>query len=156
MSNPRSTARVGGHPVHPMLVPFPIAFWLGTLFCDIAYVSTARADWAVASMWLVGGGLLFALLAAVFGFIDFIGEERIRQLRHAWEHMIGNLVAAVLAAISFGMRLLVGAEQALLPWGLVLSFLVAVILLYTGWRGGDLVYRHATGVEQERPRVDTR
>jgi uncharacterized membrane protein len=148
--NVRSTATIAGHPIHPMFVPFPIAFWLAALVCDAAFAFGADEGWAIAAFWLVGAGIAFALLAAVFGFADFFGEPRIRELRHAWEHMLGNLVAVTIAAVSFLLRLTNGAADAVLPWGLLASCMVAAVLVFTGWRGADLVYRHATGVRNER------
>lgn len=147
MTHPRSRAQIAGHPIHPMLVPFPIAFWLAALFCDIAFASTGVGGWAAAAVWLIGAGLVFALLAAAFGFVDFFGEPRIRELRHAWEHMLGNLTAALLAAVNLAVRFVAGVE-AIVPWGLVLSCLIGLILVFTGWRGADLVYKHATGVAE--------
>lgn len=149
IDKPRSTAKIAGHPIHPMFVPFPIAFWLAALVCDIVAATGSGDGWAVAAQWLVGAGIAFALIAAIFGFIDFFGESRIRALRHAWEHMLGNLVAVVIAAASLFLRLTMGAAEAVLPWGLLLSCLVAAILLFTGWRGADLVYGHATGVRDQ-------
>ena len=145
----RSTATIAGHPIHPMFVSFPIAFWLAALVSDLFFVAGSGEGWAVASLWLVGAGIVLALIAAVFGFIDFFGEERIRALRHAWEHMLGNLLAVALAAASLLLRLSGDPAEAVLPWGLLLSCLVAAILLFTGWRGADLVYRHGTGVRDE-------
>ncbi len=153
MTNPKSTARIGGHPIHPMLIPFPIAFLLAALVCDIVYVSTGNAAWAVGAIWLVGAGVVTALAAAVFGFIDFFGEERIRHLGDAWHHMLGNLVAVALAAISWGLRGTMGAEEAVMPWGLTLSAAIAVILAYTGWKGGELAYRHRVGVHEAPPQA---
>ena len=75
---PKSTASIAGHPIHPMLVPFPIAFLVSALLTDIAYVKSGWAMWAYASSWLIGAGIVAALLAALFGFIDFFGDKRIR------------------------------------------------------------------------------
>ena len=148
VSHRRSTAQIAGHPIHPMFVPFPIAFWLAAFVCDVVSTGGGPSGWATAAMWLVGAGLTFALVAAVFGFVDFFGEPAIRELRHAWEHMLGNLTAALLAAVSLWLRLAFGAAEAVVPWGLALSSAIVLILLFTGWRGADLVYKHATGVEQ--------
>lgn len=63
---PRSTALLGGHPIHPMLVPFPIAFLVGALLTDIGYVMWG-GKWAYASTWLIAAGIAAALLAALFG-----------------------------------------------------------------------------------------
>jgi len=146
--NPKSTAKIGGHPIHPMLIVFPIAFWLGALVCDLVYAANGREDWAEAAVWLTGAGVVTALIAALAGFTDFFGDSRIRALRDAWRHMIGNLLAVVLAAVSWGVRLSQGAEEAVMPWGLTLSAAVALVLVYTGWKGGELVYRHRVSVLQ--------
>lgn len=148
--NPHSTARVGGHPLHPMIVPFPIVFFVSTLATDLVYLNTRDAGWAQASMWLLGAGIAMALLAAALGFADFLGERRLRRMRDAWMHMGGNLIAVVLAAVSFYLRASGGAEAALAPAGVVLSVLVVAILLFTGWLGGELVYRHHVGVSDEQ------
>jgi uncharacterized membrane protein len=153
--NPKTTAAIAGHPIHHILVGFPIAFWFAALATDIAYVSTRDFGWSTASIWLVGAGVVMALLAALPGFIDFFGDHRVRALRDAWRHMIGNLVAVALAALSWGLRLTQGSEVAVLPWGLVLSAAVAAILLYTGWKGGELAYRHRVGVREAPSDAET-
>ena len=146
--HPRSTAKIKGHPIHPMLIPFPIALWAGTLFCDVAYWYTGAAGWAVAAAWLLGGGLVMAALAAVAGFTDFLGSERIRALSHAWQHMIGNLAAVSVAAVNLILRL-ADPAAAVIPTGLILSAAVALILSFTGWLGGELVFRHRVGVADQ-------
>jgi uncharacterized membrane protein len=146
--NPQSTAQIAGHPIHPMLIPFPVAFLVATFACDLAYWATGSAGWVTASIWLLGAALVMAALAAVAGLIDFFGDERIRALSDAWQHMIGNVVAVVLALVNFYLRL-TGGEAAVLPWGLLLSFVVVGILLFTGWKGWEMVYRHRVAVSDE-------
>jgi uncharacterized membrane protein len=148
--NPNSTAKIGGHPIHPMLIVFPIAFLLATLVCDLVYLSNGRSDWADAAIWMVGAGVITALVAALAGFTDFLGDERVRYLPDAWRHMVGNLIAVALAAISWILRATQGAEEAVAPWGVTLSVIVALILGYTGWKGGELVFRHRVGVREAR------
>ena len=58
--NPRSTAQIADHPIHPMLIPFPIAFFVGTFVCDLVYWQTNSAAWAQATPWLLGAGLIMA------------------------------------------------------------------------------------------------
>jgi uncharacterized membrane protein len=149
--NPHSTAKIADHPLHPMIVPFPIAFFVSVLATDIAYLQTAAPGFAQASMWLLGGGLAMALLAAVLGFTDFLGERRVRRIREAWLHMIGNLTAVLLAAVSFYLRATDGAEAAIAPAGVALSAIVAGLLLFNGWMGWALVYRHHVGVSDMAP-----
>ena len=62
MANPKSTASIAGHPIHPMLIPFPIAFFVATLACDIAYWGAAGEAWVTASLWLLGAGIIMAAL----------------------------------------------------------------------------------------------
>lgn len=142
---PKSTASIAGHPIHPMLVPFPIAFLVGALLTDIAYVKTGWAMWAFASTWLIGAGIVAALLAAVFGFIDYFGERRIRQLKVARYHMAANLVVVLLSIGNFIVHMRDGA-MAVIPLGISLSAIVVLLLLFSGWMGGHMVYRHGVAV----------
>src|SRR5438045_3035993 len=102
--NPKSTAKIAGHPLHPMIIPFPIAFFVSVLATDLLYLNTGRAGFAEASMWLLGAGIATALLAAALGFADFAGDHRIRSLRQSWLHMGGNLLAVALQAVNFYLR----------------------------------------------------
>lgn len=158
--NPQSTAKIAGHPIHPMLVVFPIAFWIAALVCDIVYLGDGAAGWAVAAMWLVGAGAVMAIIAALAGFADFFGDSRVRRIRHAWNHMIGNAIALVLSLLSLSLRVSEGAAEAVAPWGVALSAIVVIMIGYTGWLGGELVYRHRVGVSDadapRRPRERTR
>lgn len=146
--NPRSTARFMGHPIHPMLVGFPITLFIGTLVTDIVFWQTGGRMWADFSFYLLAAGIVTALAAALAGFTDFLGERRIRQLSHAWQHMLGNLVAVAVAIVNLILR--IGDHAgAIVTTGLILSLVVAAILGFTGWRGGDLVFKHRVGVADQ-------
>ncbi len=149
---PRSSAAIGGHPIHPMLVPFPIGFLVATFFCDLVFWRTLGEGWAIAAMWLLGAGIVTATLAAVVGFVDFFGSKRIRALRDAWLHMLANGTVAVLSIVSFYLRWRYGALAAVMPWGLLLSTLAFFLLLFSGWKGGELVFRHHVGMVDESER----
>lgn len=145
--NPVSTANIMGHPLHPMLIPFPIAFLVATLVCDLIFWRSGNAAWATASLYLLGAALIMAALAAAAGLIDFFGDQRIRDLSPAWHHMIGNLIAVLLSLFNWWRRYAAAdAGAVVLPTGLVLSLIVVLILLYTGWRGWEMVYRHRVAV----------
>ena len=90
-----------------------------------------------------------ALVAAVFGFTDFFGEPRIQALNDAWQHMIGNLIAVVLALINWFIRYRSGAPAGVLPYGILLSLVTVLLLAFNGWKGWELVYRHHVGVSDE-------
>src|SRR3954453_1978172 len=146
--NPESTAQVAGHPIHPMLIPFPVAFLVATLVSDLIFLRTDNPGWATASLWLLGAALLMAALAAVAGLVDFLGDERIRDLSAAWHHMIGNVVAVLLSLWNWYRRY-EGGDAAVVPTGLLISLIVVLILLYTGWRGWEMVYKHRVAVSDQ-------
>jgi uncharacterized membrane protein len=138
----RSIARVGGHSIHPMLVPFPIACFFGAFVTDLVYWWTDNTQWETFSVWLLSAGMVMAGFAVIAGLIDFIGNRHIRALRPAWFHVLGNVVALVLALINAFVHSRDG-YTAVIPTGLILSTLVVLILMFTGW---SMVYRHGVGV----------
>jgi uncharacterized membrane protein len=142
--HPPSTARIATHPIHPMLVPFPIVCFIGTFVADIVFRSNGEAGWATASHWLLGIGLATAALAAIAGLVDFLGSDRVRRLGDAVKHMLANVTAVVLEAVNLVLRL--GNDDFIRSTGIYMSGLVVLILLYSGWKGGELVYRHGVGV----------
>ena len=145
MTNPRSTAQIAGNPIHPMLIPFPVACFVLAFVSDVAFWRTSNDFWASASLWLLGIGLIMAALAAVVGVIDLMGDDRIRNLNDAWLHAGGNVVAVVIELYNWYSRYTDGTS-AIIPTGLVLSFVVVLILLFTGWKGWEMVYRDHVGV----------
>ena len=146
--NPKSTAQIAGHPLHPMLIPFPVAFLVATLVCDLIFWQTRDPAWSTASLWLLGAALVMATLAAVAGLTDFVGDSRIRSLPAAWHHMLGNVLAVLLSLWNWYRRYEAGAA-AVVPTGLLISLVVVAILLYTGWRGWEMVYRHRVAVSDD-------
>ena len=141
-NHPRSTARIGDHPIHPMLIPFPIVCFILTFVCDILYV---RGETGISHItnWLLAIGLVMAALAAAAGLTDFLGDKRI-QGSDAVKHMLANVTAVVLEVVNLVLRLknpdFIGST------GVYISGVVVLILLYSGWKGGDLVFRHGIGV----------
>lgn len=148
MTNPKSTAQIAGHPIHPMLIPFPVACFVLAFVSDIAFWNTQNDFWASASLWLLGVGLIMAALAAVAGVIDLMGDDRIRNLNDAWLHAGGNVVAVLIELYNWYSRYEQGTS-AIVPTGVVLSFIVVLILLFTGWKGWEMVYREHVGVSDE-------
>jgi uncharacterized membrane protein len=145
MSNPKSTASIAGHPIHPMLIPFPIVFFVSTFACDVAFWITGNDIWTVAANGLLGAGIIMAALAAVVGLIDVLGEPRVRALADAWWHAGGNALVVLIELYNWIARYSEGTA-AVLPKGLVLSLLCVVILLFTGWKGWEMVYKHRVGI----------
>jgi uncharacterized membrane protein len=145
--SPRSTASIAGHPIHPMLVPVPIVCFIGTLITDITYWRTADIMWADFSAWLLTIGLLVSILVVLAGLVDFLGDRRIRGLRPAWIHVVGNVVALILAIINGFVHTRDGYTS-VVPMGLILSVLTVLILVVTGWNGWEMVYRYGVGVRR--------
>jgi uncharacterized membrane protein len=141
----RSTARIASRPIHPILVPFPIVCFFGTLLSDLTYWWTADMMWADFSAWLLTVGVILGWLAVLAWLIDFLRGPLIRAQGPAWHQAIGNAVALVLATLNMLVHTR-DAWTSVVPWGLVLSALVVLILLFTGWLGRPMVYRDGVGV----------
>lgn len=143
--NPPSTAKIAGHPLHPMLVPFPIVCFVGAFATDLAYWRTADMQWANFSAWLLAAGLVFGVLAALAGLIDFLSHRRVRAQKPAWAHMLGNVLVLGLSLVNAFVHSR-DAWTSVVPTGLILSSVVVLILCVTGWLGWAMVYRHRVGV----------
>lgn len=111
---------------------------------DLIYWRAPDAMWETFSVWLITAGLVMAVVAAIAGLIDFVGNRAIRSLKPAWLHVLGNVLALLLSLINAFVHSRDG-YTAVVPTGLILSGLVVAILLFTGWMGGEMVYRHQVG-----------
>jgi uncharacterized membrane protein len=142
-----SKVKLLGHPVHPMLVVFPLALLsVGVLF-DALYLLGGTAELARFAFWSIGIGLAMGLAAAVFGLIDWLAirpDSRAKRVG-AW-HGIGNLVIVLLFAVSWLLRL-GNLEYAPNPVPFLLGLVGAGLALVTAWLGGELVYRLRIGVD---------
>ena len=146
-ANPRSTAKIFGHPIHPMIVPFPLAFFVAAFVTDIVYSHTDNLMWQYFSIWLITGGLVMGGLAALVGFIDYFGDREVRAQRPATPHMLLNVVAMLVALVNAFVHSRDG-WTAVVPEGLILSGIVVLMLGVSSWLGGSLVYRHRVGVAE--------
>lgn len=140
-----STVSVAGHPLHPVLIVFPVAFLVGAAGTDIGYWLTSDPFWARASVWLIGAGFGAGILAGITGFLDFFKIKRVRDRSAGWLHMGGNVAALVLSLINLVLRQGNPATP-IVPTGLAISIVVAALLGVTGWFGGELTFRHKVGV----------
>ena len=132
-----------------MLIPFPIVCFILTFAADVAYSRTTVAFWATGSRWLLAIGLVMAALAAVAGLTDYVGDAKLRSSSDALKHMLANVTAVVLEVVNLVLRL--KDSDFIASTGVYISGLVVLILLYSGWKGGDLVFRSGVGV---RPTSD--
>jgi uncharacterized membrane protein len=147
--NPRATVSLRSLPLHVMLVPIPIVCFGLTLVTDFVYWRTAAMLWADMSAWLLTFGLVICAFAVLTGLIDFLGDRRIRQLRAAWIHALGNITVLVLTIFNVLVHTR-DAYTSVVPAGLILSTLVVLILAVTVWNGRSMVYRHGVGVREIR------
>lgn len=143
-----SRVAVAKHPVHPMLVVFPIAFLGSVLVTDLAHLWRGGTFWAQASFWLSAAGLIGGVLAGLVGTVDLLLIREVRRHVSAWNHMIAAVMVLALAAASVWLRW-PDPAAAVWPWGLLLSAMLALLVAVAGWLGGTLSFRHGVGVYGE-------
>jgi uncharacterized membrane protein len=146
-----------GHPFHPILVTIPIGAWVSSLIFDIATKvnGAGSKSFVDASYWLIGIGIVGALLAAVFGLMDLTRiPRRTRAMRFGLAHMLLNLTVVGLFVGDFLWRHNSYYEDAKVMTGpLVLSAVALGLLLVSGWIGGMLAYRFGVRVAAESDQV---
>jgi len=108
-------ARLFGHPVHQMLVVFPLGLLATSFFFDVAYLIVHRSELAVVSDWMIFAGVIGAVIAAVFGLIDWLYiPRRTRAKKVGFWHGLGNIIVAGLFAASWFLRRPDPADPAIL------------------------------------------
>lgn len=144
MASPASIAK---HPMHPMLVAFPIGLWIFSLASDVLYLIGWGVVWADVAYYAMAGGLAGALVAAVPGLVDLlsISDSKIKRIG-IW-HMLINLVVVALFAINLWLRTVAppGVDPPI--W---LSAIGVGLMGISGWLGGEMVYVHGVAVELQR------
>lgn len=145
----RSRMAIFGHPIHPMLIHFPVAALLGLICTDIGYALTGDSFWARAGTWLAAIGVFGGWFSGLIGVLDLILVKAIRRLVIAWCHGIMAVMLLSLATLNWLLRL--GDAQALIiPWGLYVSLVSGVMISITSFLGGQMVYDHAVGVAADK------
>ena len=137
-----------GHPVHPMLVVFPLGLLSTAVIFDLLYLFTGNEEFATVAFWAIAAGVVGGLAAAIFGLWDWLAIPRTTRAKQVglW-HGGGNVVVTALFAVSWLLRL---DDPAYLPGNLaplVLGVAGAGLALFTAWLGGELVYRLRVGVD---------
>jgi len=140
MSSPAHTIidapRLGlaSQPVYATLVQFPAVCFLGTLVTDIAYWRSANYLWETFSVWLLTAGCIVAAFAALAGLLTWIRHRHVRSLRYAKLHVLASAVALVLSIINAFVHSRDG-YVAVVPDGLTLSIIVAILMVLATWLG---------------------
>ena len=143
----RAKARLFGHPIHQMLIVFPLGLLGMSLFFDILHLATDGDHWAVVSYYMIAAGIISGLIAAPFGLIDWLAiPGGTRAKRIGLLHGGGNVVVLLLFTLTwFSRRDLPSAPSGL---EVVLSAVAVLLALVTGWLGGELVDRLGVGVDE--------
>ncbi|MDQ3364420.1 MAG: DUF2231 domain-containing protein [Myxococcota bacterium] len=143
----RSRARLLGHPIHQMLIVFPLGLLATAVAFDIVYLVTGNGRWADIAFWMISSGLIGGALAAIFGVIDYLAiPQHTRAKRIGATHGLGNMVVMLLFVFSWLLR---NNGDPMQPAALAigLSMAGAGLALVTAWLGGELVDRLAVGVD---------
>lgn len=141
-----SRAKLLGHPVHQMLIVFPLGLLAMAIIFDLLAIGLGNGYWSEIAFWMIAAGVVTGLMAAPFGAIDWWAiPSGTRAKRIGALHGIGNVVVVLLFGLSWLMR----RDAPAVPAGmaLVLSFTGGVLALGTGWLGGELVDRLGIGVD---------
>lgn len=137
-------ATIANHPIHPMLVGFPIGFFGAVLVSDVISIWGNPAFWPHMSVWLIAFGVIGALAAALFGFIDYFTAPMSHAAkRTATTHMILNLIVVACYAAAFFVRY----GNPISTLGYVLTYAGLGLLVASGWYGGHLVYVGLVGTK---------
>lgn len=142
----KSTAHFKGHPIHPMLIPFPIAFFTGTLIADLIFMINGNNSFAATASYLNIAGVAFALVAAVPGIIDFIYTvpPKSSGKKRALKHGITNVSVVIIFILTYFLRQNENSNYTMI---VILGLLGVIGLVAAGWMGGTLVYRNQIGVD---------
>lgn len=136
-----------GHPIHAMSVAFPVALTFCAFGADLLYWWTADGFWARAALWAIGTGFLFGMLAGFSGTAELLFVPGIRARAAAWTHFVIAVTLLALLGANWGHRLY-GYETAVLPYGILLSALCVLLVIFTGWHGGKLVFAYRLGTSK--------
>ncbi len=136
----RSAPPSPAHPIHVILAAYPIACFTGAFLTDIVYAETYEMMWADFSIWLITVGVAMGVLAALAGIADYLVRRRERARRSASPHTIGNALVLALSLVNAFVHSR-DAYTSVVPTGLILSGVVALLVLVTSWLGTSLAYR---------------
>lgn len=154
-----SPASIGGHPIHPMLIPFPIGLWVFSLIADLTYLWRGNPVWwNYIAFYTLLGGIIGAAVAAVPGFVDWLSLKNPKVVKVANWHARLNVVALLIYASSFYLRTTSGArlvsDSYTIP--IALSVLGVILISISGYLGGEMVFKHGVAVDQQSGRSDSK
>lgn len=143
----KSRASISGHPIHPMLIPFPLALWATSFVVDVLFYFLRHPTLLVIAKFLIAAGCIGAIAAAIPGFIDWLTIPNGEAKKVANWHARLNIAALVVFAISLFLR--VGRYSELVGRKLTIPFLLSlvgvILIAISGWLGGELAFRYGVG-----------
>ncbi|MEJ7929536.1 DUF2231 domain-containing protein [Ramlibacter sp. AN1015] len=142
-----SVAAIKGHPLHPMMIHFPVAALIALVPADVGFLWSGDPFWARVGLWLAGVGAVGGWIASMAGLVDLLFVRRVRRLITAWGHALMAVMMLSLASMNWLLRLSVGPGDAVYPWGVGVSVITAGFIALAAYLGGRLVYEHAVGVD---------
>ena len=141
-----SRAKLLGHAIHPMLIPFPLGLLATSVAFDVVHLINGNGRWADVAFWMIAAGIIGGLAAAPFGTIDWLAiPSRTRAKAIGAVHGLGNVAVLVLFGLSWLLRYDEPPDPS--TFAIVLSFIGVGLALATGWLGGELVERLRVGVD---------
>lgn len=141
-----SRIKVAGHPLHPMLIVFPLGLLATAVAFNIVGLASQNGEWFNISFWMIAAGVIGALVSAVPGTVDWLAIPRnTRAKQIGLLHGGGNLIVVLVFAVSWFLRDNNNGQPT--TAALALSFIGVVLALVTGWLGGELVDRLGVGVD---------
>ncbi len=153
-----SRASIGGHPIHPMLIPFPIGLLVFSFVADFIYLWRGNPVWKdYTAYYTMLGGILGAAAAAIPGLIDWATLTDRATIRVANWHARVIVVTLLIFIANFYLRTSSGAtwiaDVPMLP--VVLSAVGVIGLAIAGWLGGQLVFAHGAAVTSDTDAVSS-
>src|SRR5258708_20514878 len=139
-----SAVALVGHPIHVMMVHFPIAFVIATLGVDVFYWWSGDAFWVRVGLWSAGIAFWTGVAASVVGIAELLLVRGIRVLEASWSHAVAAMTLVAIAGANWGLRLIDPGGG--LPHALPLSSPPPPTTGFAGWHGGKLVFDHGVGV----------
>ena len=147
-----SPASIGGHPVHPMIIPFPIALWVFSLVADLIFLWRGNPVWSdYIAFYTLLAGIIGAVAAAVPGFIDWLSLKDPGVVKIANWHARLNVIALLVFAASFYLRTRGGSALVSGSYNIpiALSVFGVILISISGYLGGEMVFKHGVGVDQQ-------
>jgi uncharacterized membrane protein len=143
----KSSARIGSHPIHPMLIPLPLGLWTASVIFNLLGGATNLYDLHTVAYYMALAGCLGAVLAAIPGIIDLFSTipsgTKARSI--GTTHGLLNMLALGLFLWSLWLR----PSPSLMSYGAYFTAIAGFVVIgISGWLGGDLVYKHRIGVEE--------